>query len=210
MQCPIDDGILIDFLEGELEGAAGREVEQHTGSCIECGRRLERLRAVRTAIRDKVAGFGPPDEQFWRRNLEAVGLATWQSREPGSGKSGGRLRKLLPLVAAAAVLLLALVGTFRTGLFDNSGARQMAAVRSADTISTQALVDSLYLLAEIAHQYQMTYRTLESIEELGSDSGGDAYDEVGITYPVTGNFYDALLDLEEDKLEQVIYLLASN
>ncbi len=106
-------------------------------------------------------------------------------------------------------MVLALVGTFRTGVFQTQAPGGAMADRGADSTSTEALVDSIYMLAEIARQYQMTYRALEAIEELGSDTVGMAYEEAAMSYPVTENFYGALLGMEEKQVDQVIYVLAS-
>ena len=206
MQCPIDERVLLDFLEEELDGQPAAEVAEHLASCAVCSRELGRLRSMRRAVRDKAASYQPPDEDFWRRNLEAVGSATWQKGKPGGVFSLRKLNRLLPALAAAAVVVLALMGTFRMNAPD---APEMTAYTEVeDSIDASALVDTLYMLAELARQYEMSYSTMESIEQLGNESG--AYDETGMTYPVTNNVYGALLDMDDDQLDQVLMVLASN
>ncbi len=210
MRCCVDDRVMIEYLEGELEGPAAAEIGQHVASCDECHTALLRLRAVRAAVADRVRDLAPPDESFWKANLESVARATWLKSEPAGVVRRGRLRKLAPMMAVAAVLLLALIGALRTGAFNPDTRRPEVAVAGADTVSAEALVDSLYMLARLAGQYQMAWRTMESIEEIGSSSDSSLYDEVEMTYPGTGNVYDALLTMEDEQVEQVLYVLASN
>jgi anti-sigma factor RsiW len=210
MRCPVDDRILIEYLEGELEGPAAAEIGQHVASCDLCHAKLAQLKAARRAVSDRVSAFSPPDESFWKDNLEGVARATWLKGEPAGVVRRRYLRQLAPAMAVAAVLLLALIGTFRSGVFTSDPGQQVVTVATADTISTEALVDSLYMLARLAEQYQMAYRAMESIEEIGSISEGSAYDQAEMTYPVTGNVYDALLGMEDEQVEQVLYVLASN
>ncbi|MFH1068280.1 MAG: hypothetical protein V1794_01555, partial [Candidatus Glassbacteria bacterium] len=71
----------------------------------------------------------------------------------------------------------------------------------------QVLIDSLYLLAETAHRYNMTASTLQSIESLTA-AGEETRLQDDLAYPA-GRVYDQLLDLEDDQLQQVFYVLAS-
>jgi len=112
-------------------------------------------------------------------------------------------------MAAAAVILLAIVGAFKLSISPRDPDSQFA-VGARDTINTEALVDSLYMLAELARQYEMTYSTMESIEHLATGADGDAYSETGLNYSVTHSVYDALLDMDDDQLDQVLMVLASN
>ncbi len=210
MRCCADDRVMIEYLEGELEGPAAAEIGQHVASCDQCHAALLRLRAVRTAVADRARGLGPPDESFWQANLESVARATWLKSEPAGVVRRGRLRKLAPMMAVAAVLLLALIGALRTGAFGPDARLPEVTVAGADTVSAEALVDSLYRLARLAGQYQLAWRTIESIDEFGASSDSFPYDETGMTYPVTGNVYDALLEMEDEQVEQVLYVLASN
>ena len=209
MQCPIAENVLLDFLEGELTGQPAAEVAEHLASCEGCSAAFGRLRSVRWALRDKVASYQPPDQDFWRDNLEAVGMATWRSGKPGRKSGLGRLNRMAPVLAAAAVILLAIVGSFKLNTDPQDPDRRFAAGAS-DSITTEALVDSLYMLAELARQYELTYSTIESIEQLATGAEGESYSETGMTYPVTGNVYDALLDMDDDQLDQVLMVLASN
>jgi hypothetical protein len=206
MRCPLDEKVLIDYLEGELEGQPAAELSEHVASCTNCSREISRLRSIRWAVRDKAAACHPPDEDFWRSNLEAVGRATWQSGKPGRAFSFRKLNKFIPVVAAAAVILLALMGTFNMDRTTPAG----YAGADSDSISAKAMVDTLYMLAELARQYEMTYSTMESIEELAGNDSTESYSESGLTYPVTSNVYDALLDMDDDQLDQVFMVLASN
>ncbi len=210
MLCPVDDRILIEYLEGELEGQAAAEIGQHVASCGQCHARLAQLEATRRAVADRIGDYNPPSESFWKDNLEGVARATWLKREPAGVVSRRRLQRLVPAMAAAAVILLALIGTFRSGVFTPAPGQQEMVVVRADTVSAEALVDSLYMLARLAEQYQMAYQAMESIEEIGSSSEGSPYEETGMTYSVTGNVYDALLGMEDEQVEQVLYVLASN
>lgn len=210
MQCPVDDRMLMEYLESELEGPAAAEIGEHVASCGECHLRLTQLRAARKAVADRVNAFGPPDESFWKSNLENVARATWLKGEPSGLVRRRRLRRLVPMMAVAAVLLLVLLGTFRNGAFGPEAQPRSVAVAAADTISTEALVDSIYVLARLAGQYQMAYRAMESIEAIGANTDGSSYDETGMTYQVTGNVYEAFLGMEDEQVEQVLYMLASN
>ncbi len=210
MRCPVDDRMLIEYLESELEGPAAAEIGEHVASCSECHLRLTQLGAARKAVADRVSAFGPPDESFWKSNLENVARATWLKGESSGPVRRRRLRGLVPMMAIAAVLLLVLLGTFRNGVFGPEAQPEPLVVAQADSISTEALVDSIYMLARLAGQYQMAYRAMESIEAIGANTDGSSYDETGMTYQVTGNVYEAFLGMEDEQVEQVLYVLASN
>ena len=178
-------------------------------ACDTCSRSLDRLRSVRWTLRDKVASYQPPDKDFWRRNLEAVGEATWQSSKPGR-KSNLRTAEQAGSAGGGR-------GCDRDG--DNRHISsclsiprtRISAFAAGENITTEALVDSLYMLAELARQYELTYSAMESMEELATETESESYQQgTGFTYPVTGNVYDALLDMDDDQLDQILMVLASN
>ena len=196
MQCPVDDRLLIEYLEGELEGRAAAELGEHVAACGKCHARLVQLKRMRRSVVETVHEFNPPENAFWKENLEKVAQATWLKDKSVVKVRRRRFRVMAPVFAAAAIVVLALISTFNSSEYVPSGQQEPLELAQSDSISAAVLMDSLYMLATLAEQYKMTYRTLESIEQIGSSEGVESYYESGVTYPVSGNVYDALIGME--------------
>ena len=212
MNCPIDEILLIDYLEGELEPETARRVEQHLESCPACRAEYDSLLRVREALAGaKESAVAEPGESFWKDNLEAVARATY--RKDSSSSPMGKVlifRRFSPRVlAAAAVVLLAFLGALRLGLGPLSRTERPAMELAQVTEDDQAYSDSLYQLAEMIYNSQIALNAVESMVEIASDQEG-GYVPAGMEFPAYSSAYDGLAELEDDQLEQVIYALASD
>ena len=212
MNCPIDEIMLIDYLEGELDPETARRVEQHLESCPTCRTEYESLLKVKKVLAGaKESAVDEPGESFWKENLEAVARATY--RKDSSSVSMGKVlifRRFTPrILAAAAVVLLALAGALKLGL-GPLGTREMPSAELAQiSADDQAYIDSLYRVAETVYQYQIALNAMESMIELAADQEG-AYTTDGMALPAYSSVYDGLAELEDSQLEQVMYSLASD
>jgi hypothetical protein len=212
MNCPIDEIMLIDYLEGELDPETARRVEQHLESCPTCRTEYESLLKVKKVLAGaKESAVDEPGESFWKENLEAVARATY--RKDSSSVSMGKVlifRRFTPrILAAAAVVLLALAGALKLGL-GPLGTREMPSAELAQvSAEDQAYIDSLYRVAETVYQYQIVLNAMESMVELAADQEG-GYTPAGMEVPAYSSVYDGLAELEDSQLEQVMYSLASD
>lgn len=214
MNCPIDEILLINYLEGELKPELARQVEQHLESCPSCRAEYESLLKVKQALSGaKESVVDQPPESFWQENLQAVARATYE-RDSSTGVSGGKVlsfpRFSRPrILAAAAVVLIALAGVLRLGFGPIGPPQRPSAELAQVTEANQAYIDSLYMLAETIYQYQIALNAMESMVELGADQEG-GYLPAGMEVPAHSSVYDGLAELENDQLQQVMYALASD
>jgi len=214
MNCPIDEILLIDYLEGELEPKMARQVEQHLEACRHCRAEYESLLKVKQALAGvKESVVDQPPESFWQENFQAVARATYE-RDSSTGVSGGKVLSFprfsrLRILATAAIVLLALAGVLRLGLGPIGPPRGPSAELVQVTEANQAYVDSLYMLAETIYQYQIALNAMESMVELGADQE-NGYVPAGMEVPAYSSVYDGLAELEDNQLQQVMYALASD
>ncbi|MFH1070905.1 MAG: zf-HC2 domain-containing protein [Candidatus Glassbacteria bacterium] len=209
MKCPLDEITLIDYLEGELDTKDAASLRRHLEVCAACRDTCREIAGTRRVLAEHCRTSGQAPEGFWEENLAAVAAATYGKPEGDVSHSGWRdYTAGLRWLAAAAIVVLALVGSFRLGLFEarQPGQPLQVAQQSGDE-RVQVLIDSLYLLAETAHRYNMAASTLQSIESLTA-AGEETRLQDDLAYPA-GRVYDQLLDLEDDQLQQVLYVLAS-
>ena len=211
MNCPVENTLLADFLEGELDPRIVPVLEEHLLGCDTCRKEFEVLRGVRGMLgrANPGAADSEPPESFWQDNLEAVANLTYRKAIPL--RKSLFLRGLHPgVLAAAAVILLALIGTFRLGLYRDTPAASAPAVAAVQEPPTNtALADSLYRLAETVYRYNQALELYESIAALSDEKNIDAAD-VELAVPPGNNVYDGLVDLNDRQLEEVVYALASN
>lgn len=211
MKCPIDETLMIDYLEGCCEPGAAAQVRSHLEQCPACRREYEELAGVRRMMAGPAAG--PPDEppeSFWAENARVVAEATylqparlerrWALRLPRAAMTG--------TLAAAAVLLLTLTWLFESGPFSPGPETLPAVVSLEDTPSAgQALQDSLWMLWREMQEFEMAAKALESAYalQLESDSGAAGGE---LLYPSDYTVYDGLQDLNDEQVDQVIFLAA--
>jgi predicted anti-sigma-YlaC factor YlaD len=212
MKCPLDEKLLVDYLEGELEHEEASRLDNHLKSCPVCREEYETLQEAKKALlccKEQTA-VEEPGESFWQESSRIIAEATYRHRE---GASAGGIVVLLnrwrPLIlAAAAVLLLVLAGTLEWR--SRSGTRiqglQIAAGESASNVITPG--DSLFLIGEAVFNYGQATNTLEAIGELAADSSADLPPEAAV-FPVGRSVYESLVDLEDQQLENVMLALAS-
>lgn len=122
-----------DAVDGVVDAAAARRIDEHAAACPECRALLADLRAIRTAARG-LPGHAPP-ERVWaavRSSLRDAGAA---------GKPAGGLWQ--GLAAAALLVLLAgglgWIGAKLTPLAGNGGHRLAvaAAIETAEDVESQ-------------------------------------------------------------------------
>ena len=210
MNCPIDDITMIDFVEGELEAEEAARVQQHLDQCPACRHSCRAIAGTRQVLAERRRGAEKPLEQFWQDNLAAIAAATYEKSGAIPLPSAWRsFTPALRYMAAAAVVVIALVSSFRLGFFERSKQNQAVQVaQQSEDERVQALMDSLYILAEAAHRYNLKVSTLKSIENLSSADAAQLVRDGYVNSPVS--VYDELMDMQEDQLQQVLYVLASN
>ncbi|MFC1537347.1 anti-sigma factor family protein [Gemmatimonadota bacterium] len=210
MKCPIDETLMIDYLESCCEAELAEQVRLHLEQCPDCSREYNELAAVRKML----AGTAPepadqPPESFWAESARAVAEATylqpeklerrWSLRFPRAGMAGA--------LAAAAVLVMALTWLFEFGPPQTGPENgQSLAGREEAVLSEEALQDSLWLLWQEMQEFEMAANTLESIYALGAETDNGT---AGVEYLATDqSFYDGLQDLNEEQLLQVEFMIA--
>ncbi len=124
MRCRECELLLWAFIDGELPPAQRREVAAHLEGCPQCGRAYEQLRAFPLQVGQ--LQMAPPPADFNARLMERIALlpppaqfaAQYESRRPypWSGPSG----LIVAFAAAAAAIVLGLIGTSALALADGS------------------------------------------------------------------------------------------
>jgi len=212
MKCPLDEKLLVDYLEGELTHEEAARLNDHLKSCPVCREEYETLQEAKKALLycKEQTTVEEPGESFWQESSRIIAEATYRHREEDSPRGiVVLLNRWRPLIlAAAAVLLLVLAGTLEWR--SRSGTRiqglQIAARESASNVITPG--DSLFLMGEAVFNYSQATNTLEAIGELAADSSADLPPEA-MVFPVGRSVYESLVDLEDQQLENVMLALAS-
>jgi anti-sigma factor RsiW len=149
------------YSDGELKSAERESIERHLAECAECRRALEGIRAVKSWA----PGYqgSAPSRDLWRNIESRLGTRPIGSGPMKPAWHGRKVSVRLPLLAAAAVILLVL-GAAATRLFQ----------------SGQVVTDSLPLIQakhwnpatadSTNHQYDAAIAELEAILA----SNGDA------------------------------------
>ncbi len=209
MKCPLDEILMVEYLEGELDPEERGVVEAHFRHCRSCREELEELRRAGGLAREGREEYLLP-EAFWQESLRAVGRATWEHdhRQVLTGGVVVRLRRYYPaLLAAAAVLALALAGTLelwrRPAILGPDP--QLAATAMQEALSPE---DSLRLIQGLVTQYQQAVTVLEAMEALGSGVDGGVLPVETTVFPVGRSVYEGLMDLEENQFEAMMVELA--
>jgi len=211
MKCPIDETLMIDYLEGCCEAGLAGRVRRHLEQCPVCSREYQSLSRLRKVLADSAEQMtDEPPESFWSENVRAVAEATYLQPEKLSRKwSAWFPRKAVSVaIAAAAVLVLAITWLFELGPPRPGPETGPARSGLEVEISTEeALVDSLWLLWKEMQEYEMASNAMESIYALGMET--DNGDAGGKFMTAEGySVYDGLQELNEEQLQQVEYLVA--
>ncbi len=104
MTCEEVRGLLSPYADGELDLVRGVDVERHLDGCPTCAAALEAIRSLSRALGDPTL-YHPAPPQLGRRVRASLPRASRSSRLPW--------RALLPAVAAAAVVAVAVWGAVR-------------------------------------------------------------------------------------------------
>ena len=210
MKCPIDESLMIDYLEGCCEAETAEQVRLHLEQCPDCSRGYSELAAMKKILADTaLEPADQPPESFWEENARAIAEATylqpaklerrWSMRFPRAGMAGA--------LAAAAVLVMAVTWLFEFGPLQRRPENGQLSVGQEESVLTEeALQDSLWLLWQEMQEFEMAVNTLESIYTVGAESYNGA---AGAEFLTTDqSFYDGLQDLNEEQLMQVELMLA--
>ncbi|MFW5876656.1 MAG: anti-sigma factor family protein [Myxococcota bacterium] len=122
-------GVMVD---GELDPATQVEFERHVGACVGCRERLEFEQEMRACVREALGGGLKAPEGLRDRVQAALDEADRQATEPEPHR--GRVlwlgpmkaRHAMPVVAAAAAMLLLFAGPLALGADDGSSGQQAA------------------------------------------------------------------------------------
>jgi anti-sigma factor RsiW len=156
---------LNEFVDGALDPAAAREVEQHLASCAECRRVVDDLREItRTA-----ASLDPrqPPARAWSRIERAIRLEAHDAETRAVETTGAARRRfsrgVISALAAAAVLVIAAVVGIRYAAQRPAPREDAAssAVERAEAEASAAAVEAELRAAE-AH-YDKAIKGLEQI-----------------------------------------------
>jgi mycothiol system anti-sigma-R factor len=120
MNCQDVQPRLGSYLDGELDAAETAAIAAHLKACAGCAASLDRLRALRAAVRAELASYRAPDT-LRMRVRDAV-------REAAPAVSPSR-QSAWSWLAVAAAVVLAVVGTWK-----------VAADRAATTIVTEEVL----------------------------------------------------------------------
>ena len=122
MNCAdLQTDVLVDLVDGRLDGAGQRHVERHLESCDNCRALVEDLRSIRAAAfmldrREPAAGTWSKvqaaiaAEPAPKGRLFEISLSRWSQGENGRGLGGGRTNWAVWLGAAAALILATVIG----------------------------------------------------------------------------------------------------
>lgn len=114
MQCDDYHSQLLEYLDGDLPGAAKTELEAHLSLCPACQEEVRSLRETLALVANMPAP--EPPEAFWRQYLREI------RQQVGPAPRGPRLwdwfttplLRPVPALAAAIVLVMAVVLTWKS------------------------------------------------------------------------------------------------
>ena len=221
MKCPIDEIVMVDYLESCLEPGLAGDVRRHLECCPVCAREYEELVRVRKFLADTTGEHSDePPESFWTESARAVAEATYLQPAKLERSWAGRFSRpaVYGSLAAAAMLVLAITWLFQPEAFRpgpgkgpalaerGTEASEQAALASVS--SEQALVDSIQMLWQEMQEYELAAQTLDSYYALELQEDNQT---AGEEFPFsTGlSVYDGLRELNEDQLQKVMFLVAS-
>ncbi len=88
-----DEGVLQEWLDGELAGEALKAVEAHVASCAACGTRLDEMRATMAMADGLVGSLRVPDDGVGRRDGGTAGRQETAGRRVTAGRLGFRVSR---------------------------------------------------------------------------------------------------------------------
>ncbi|MCE5270404.1 zf-HC2 domain-containing protein [bacterium] len=206
MRCPIDEGLMIDYLEGILDETERERVRDHIRSCPGCAERLLELNRVRGLFAaPALRRVEMPPEQFWNENLRAIEAATW--RMPRQWRSRLFRHAAWKMVAAAAAVLLVFLGVGRMGVF-SPGSPSLAGRQSFMLPVEQ---DSMKVMRRMLTDCTLAAEYLQTVSDLNADTTAGSADKT-VLFPAgtSATVYDGLMDLDEEQLDGVMAIMAGN
>jgi hypothetical protein len=217
MNCEKAKRILVDYAEGLLGDGKRQALEEHLSSCETCKGELEQIEMLKEGV---LALEAPErDAEFWRRFDNKLSRRL-DEEETVVGTLEFRRRAVLPLAAAVAVAVLAVVSLLMFGMRGSglAPAPQLAADAPAgngadsllwelDAASENIFDDTLLAQADSSNS------DIEQAEEdlflLVEEDLGAVPDEV-VVYSIYEPTIDDLLDdLSDEEFEEIYNDLAS-
>lgn len=211
MKCPIDEALMIDYLEGICEAELAEEVRRHLERCPVCRQEYDSLSRMRNILADSAGDLtDEPPESFWRENARAVAEATYLQPARLERRWSARFSRtaVTGAIAAAAVLVLAITWLLELEPWQPGPGKKPVLVSQEAQVSPEAaLVDSLWLLWREMQEFEMAANALESIYalELEADNGAAAGE---FLFSTGSSVYEGLDDLNEEQVQQVVFLAA--
>lgn len=162
MSCKDRENDLLPYLDNRLDPAAAAKVEAHLKSCAACRKDVDQMRATW-----KVLGYLPgrnPSRQLPDRILEAARLQLEIEK-----RWTHRLRRHLPVIASAAVVLLVFAVTMMLGHARDPlaglSAEERAVVHDLDLYENLDTVQNIDVLEDT--------QTVEYLDDISSMSDED-------------------------------------
>jgi anti-sigma factor RsiW len=142
MRCPIETretaDVLLAYCARRLDAEAAAALERHMASCAACREVYEGQRAVWKALEDWEAAPVTPDfdRRLYGRIEREASAPWWRAALP----PGGLMRRVLPIAAAAGLLVMA------GGLIDNGPSPDMARSETVRVDQVERTLEDLELL----------------------------------------------------------------
>ena len=212
MKCPIDEALMIDYLEGCCEAELAGEVRRHLERCPVCRREYDSLSRMHKILAGSAGDLLPeePPESFWRENAQAVAEATYLQPAGLERRFSARFPRaaVTGAIAAAAVLVLAITWLLELESWQPGPGKEPVLVSQEAQVSTeQAMMDSLWMLWREMQEFEMAANAMESIYDLELEEDNGAHAEE-FMFSTGSSVYEGLDDLNEEQLQQVVYLAA--
>ncbi len=207
MRCPIDESMMIDYLEGSLNDPLRAQVRSHILNCPSCADTLYQLSRMEGLFASPgMREVEMPSEEFWRENARQIDEATW--RKPRAWRRSFE-HAAWKVLAVAALLLLIFIGVDRTGVLRNSGASQDPSLAARQGIVMPVEQDSLKVMRRLLTDYTLAAEYLQTVSDESADSAYGSL-EKPVMFPAGGGatVYDGLMDLDEEQLDGVMAIMA--
>jgi hypothetical protein len=207
MRCPIDESLMIDYLEGSLNDPLRAEVRSHILNCQSCADTLYQLSRVEGFLAAPgLREVEMPSEEFWRESTRLIDEATW--RKPRTWRKSFE-HAAWKVLAAAACLLLVFIGVDRAGFLRNSGSSQDPSLAARQGIVMPVEQDSLKVMRRLLTDYTLAAEYLQTVSDESADSAYSGT-EKPVMFPAGAGatVYDGLMDLDEEQLDGVMAIMA--
>lgn len=207
MRCPIDEGLMIDYLEGSLNDPLRAEVRSHILNCPSCADTLYQLSRVEGLLSAPgLREIDMPSDEFWQASARLIDEATW--RKPRAWRRSFE-QAAWKVLAAAALLLLVFIGADQMGVLRNSGPGQTPSLVDRQGIVMPVEQDSMKVMRRLLTDYTLAAEYLQTVSDESADSAYGSM-EKPVMFPAGAGatVYDGLMDLDEEQLDGVMAIMA--